>query len=299
MRYRKTIADSVKISGVGVHSGEISDIIFHPAPYGSGLVFQCPDIIPAHWDRVTSTHLSTTIQNAEGHSVSMIEHMLAACYGLGITDLVIQVIGKEGPILDGTSKKYAKTLASKGFASSTTEETRWLVIKEPIRVSDGDRWVEWAPGDPMFSSTTTPDQGVLHAYSFDPVVDSFEKNIAPARTFMRLADVERMRQAGYLQGGSLDVALVWDQGKPINPGGMHMSNETARHKILDMMGDFALLGAFIYGQTRAFNTGHLLNYRLMCALHDHPHAVDWCDWSQLPHEHKPMLHSASMQGSTG
>lgn len=282
MQYRKTITNSRTISGIGVHSGDNAQVTFHPAAYGMGIVFRCPDLISADWNNVTSTQLATTIQAASGHGVTMVEHMLSACYGLGITDLIIEIIGTEAPILDGSAKEYLKTLLAAEVVASAQDETRWMVVQRPIRVTDGDRWVEWRPGPPLFFARVTPDEPVVHEYSFAPLVDSFEADIAPARTFIRLSDVEKMKKAGYLRGGSLDVSLVWDQGNVINPGCILLDNETARHKILDMMGDFALLGAFIFGQVHGFNPGHHLNYRLMCTLRDDPDAVTWCTYSQLP-----------------
>jgi UDP-3-O-[3-hydroxymyristoyl] N-acetylglucosamine deacetylase len=287
MQYRKTIAKSATLSGIGVHSGNSSTVTFYPAKYGDNITFLCPGSVSAHWGSITSTHLSTTISNASGHSVTMVEHLLSACYGLGITDLTIDLLGSEAPILDGSAKIYLDALLAAGCVSSAKDETLWMVVQRPIRITEKDRWVEWRPGSPLFSVKVAPDEGVLHEYSFDPIRDSFEKDIAPARTFMRLADVEKMKALGYIRGGSLDVSLVWDGGNPINPGGMLLDNETARHKILDMMGDFALLGAFIYGQTHALNPGHHLNYRLMSALKEDPSAVTWCHWSQIGHHSRP------------
>jgi len=286
MQYRKTIAKPVAVSGIGVHSGHPATVTFHPAHYGDGIVFQCPTPLSAHWENVTNTHLSTTLENASGHSVTMVEHLLSACYGLAITDIVIEVVGTEAPILDGSAKNYVEALLHAGCVSSTRDETKWMVVQSPVRIENGSRWVEWLPGKPLFSVSVTPDTGIEHAYNFDPLHDSFEKEIAAARTFMRLSDVKKMQELGYVKGGSLDVALVWDQGQPINPGGLLLPDETARHKILDMMGDFALLGHFIYGRTQALNPGHQLNCQLMHCLKDNPDAVTWCSWSQIQ-DHLP------------
>ena len=280
MRYRKTIAQCASLSGIGVHSGEPSEVTFHPASYGEGLVFYGPGLIVASWKNITKTLLFTTLENEEGHSVSMVEHVLSACYGLGLTDLHIHVKGTEAPIGDGSAKDYLETLIGAGCVSSTRDETLWAVIHRPIRVQQGDRWIALSPGSPLFSVTSTPDTGVIHKSTFKPMVDSFQNDIAPARTFMRLCDVEKIKDLGYIKGGSLDVALVWDQGKPINPGGMILPDETARHKILDMMGDFALLGAFLAGQAHALNPGHQLNHEALCALDQEPGAVSMMTWSQ-------------------
>ncbi len=284
MRYRKTIAKCARVSGIGVHNGEPSAVTFHPAPYGDGLVFYGPDPIVADWKNITNTVLYTTIENTSGHSVAMVEHLLSACYGLGLTDLHIHVEGKEAPICDGSAKQYYQTLLEAGCVASKTEETLWAVIRHPVRVNQGNRWVEFSPGNPLFSVVSTPDTGVVHEYAFDPFVDSFQHDIAPARTFMRLCDVEKIKEWGYIKGGSLDVALVWDKGAPINPGGMILDNETARHKILDMMGDFSLQGAFIAGKVQALNPGHQLNYEALCALNQEPNAVSMMTWSQWQDE---------------
>lgn len=275
MQYRKTILQSTSLSGIGVHGGEACEITFCPAKYGEGILFHCPEILEAHWKNVTSTHLSTTLHNGSDSGVSMVEHLLSACYGLGITDLNVHVKGREAPILDGSAKNYVEALEKAMPVASPQEETLWMVVRRPLRVSEGNRWVEWRPGPPLFSVAVTPDTEVLHSHTFDPLHHSFTGEIAPARTFMRLCDVEKMKAMGYIKGGSLDCSCVWDGGKPINEGGMILDNETARHKILDMMGDFALLGALIYGECHAFNPGHHLNYLLMCALRDQPDAVEW------------------------
>ena len=120
--------------------------------------------------------------------------MLSACYGLGLTDLHIHVEGKEAPICDGSAKQYFQALLEAGCVASTTEETLWAVINRPVRVNQGNRWVEFSPGRPLFSVVSTPDTGVVHEYAFDPLSDSFQHDIAPARTFMRLCDVEKIKE---------------------------------------------------------------------------------------------------------
>ncbi len=300
MRYRKTIAKCAHVSGIGVHNGEPSRVTFHPAKYGEGLVFHGPEPIVADWRNITNTVLYTTIENASGHSVAMVEHLLSACYGLGLTDLHIHVEGKEAPICDGSAKQYFQALLEAGWVASATEETLWAVIRRPVRVNQANRWIEFSPGQPLFSVVSTPDVGVVHDYSFDPLSGSFQHDIAPARTFMRLCDVEKIKEWGYIKGGSLDVALVWDKGVPINPGGMILGNETARHKILDMMGDFFLQGGFIAGKVQALNPGHQLNYEALRALNQQPDAVSMMTWSQWQNEwHFNNLEPSSMQVCNG
>jgi UDP-3-O-[3-hydroxymyristoyl] N-acetylglucosamine deacetylase len=281
--YRATLAGKAECSGIGIHSGQPCMVVFLPAPIGQGIVFKGPQgqSIAAHWNHVSNTRLATTLSAAGAGTITMVEHLLAACYGLGISDLTIDVQGPEAPILDGGSTAYSQSLQAAGRAQSQQENT-WAVITKPVTVHlDDRRTMICRPGTPMFEAEVDLDQGVTHRAEFDLHGDDFLRDIAPARTFSKLQDVKAMQAAGYIKGGSLDNALLLDAGAPVNPGGWHLPDECARHKILDMMGDFALLGKPIYGQLISKNGGHTLNYQTMQAL-ESQNALMYVTTSQLP-----------------
>lgn len=282
MHYRTTIAKEVRCSGVGVHTGKTTSLIFKPAPFGQGIKYLCPEEMPALWKHVHSTHLSTQLQaSAHGPSVSMVEHMLSAFYGLGITDLTIEVDGNEAPIFDGSALSYVQTLKQAGTLESR-QETSWIVLHQPLSIKEGTRHLSLTPGMPEVSAQVTLTPTLSQSYSFHLTQGQFSKDIAPARTFARFSDIQAMREAGYIKGGSLSSALVLHEGRPLNQGGFRLSSECARHKILDIMGDFALLGHFFYGKISAFNSGHTLNHQMMVKLMSQPDLFSYQKFSQLP-----------------
>jgi UDP-3-O-[3-hydroxymyristoyl] N-acetylglucosamine deacetylase len=282
MKYRTTLNKEVRCSGVGVHTGKVTTLVFKPAPFGQGIKYFCPDEMTALWKHVHSTHLSTKLQtSAQGPSVSMVEHMLSAFYGLGITDLTIEVDGNEAPIFDGSALSYVQTLKKAGTLQSR-QETSWIVLHRPISIKDGDRQLSLIPGMPEISAHVTLTPTLSQSYSFNLTQGLFMQEIAPARTFARLADVQAMRDAGYIKGGSLSSAIVLHEGRPVNQGGFRLSHECARHKILDTIGDFALLGHFFYGTISALNSGHMLNHQMMVKLMSQADLFSYQKFSELP-----------------
>lgn len=297
MQYRTTLAKEVRCQGVGVHTGQRTTLVFKPALFGQGIQYTCPNTLEAHFRHIHTTHLSTTLQSSGGRSVAMVEHMLAACYGLGITDLTIDVDGSEAPIFDGSAQEYVKILLQGGRRKSR-EETSWIVLTHPIRIQDGNRVLSLTPGPPQGTMEVSLAPGVVQTAAYDLWKDDFVREIAPARTYAHLSDVLFMRQSGYIKGGSLDSALVLHQGRPLNAGGFRLPQECARHKILDLLGDFLLLGHFLYATVMARNSGHGLNHRMMKELMSAPHSFFIQSFSGLfPIQKKilpPIYHSRRM-----
>jgi UDP-3-O-[3-hydroxymyristoyl] N-acetylglucosamine deacetylase len=211
----------------------------------------------------------------------MVEHLLAACHGLGITDLSIDVSGSEMPIFDGSSAMYVSALKEAGLKKSQ-QETSWIVVKRPLSVSKDHGSIHIVPGDPVIDVTAHLHEKVHQQFTFHRLQDSFDVTLSQARTFARLADVERMQKQGYIRGGSLSTAVVLHEGTPINQGGFRMSNECARHKVLDLIGDLALLGHFLHASVYAINPSHTLNHQAVLSLASSPDSFEIVSFSQLP-----------------
>jgi UDP-3-O-[3-hydroxymyristoyl] N-acetylglucosamine deacetylase len=276
---QQTIAEKVSCTGIGLHSGTPASLTLQPARADSGVVFVRTDgderiEIPARASAVSSTEFATTL-GLGGASVATVEHLLAALYGLGIDNVRIEVDGPEVPVLDGSAAPFVYLLRSAGVFQQR-HARRVLEVLRPIQVSDGDRHISIEPARNF---------DVSYAVDFDhPVIgrqelelhpldaDVFEVEIAPARTFGFLAEVEAMWDAGYARGGSLENTLVLDDQRVMNREGLRFPDEFARHKVLDLIGDLALMGVFIQGHVRVERGGHTLHQRLIRALGDQPDA---------------------------
>jgi UDP-3-O-[3-hydroxymyristoyl] N-acetylglucosamine deacetylase len=264
--YHTTLCNPCTIEGIGVHTGHTCCVRCLPAPPGQGVRFFCPDPVQASIASVHSVMLSTVLRSVNGSStVGMVEHMLAACRGLGITDMDVVVDAQEMPILDGSAKKYAQIFQETGLHSSE-KPIEWLVINNSLEYADRHSTIRLDPGPPIFHVTVDLGSDYIHHHIYDECTDDFVSDIAPARTFVRLKDVNDLKDKGYIKGGSLDCAVILDGKNIVNPEGLLFDNECARHKILDMMGDFFLLGRPIYGTITARNPGHGANCQALRAL---------------------------------
>lgn len=275
-RVQQTLRASIDCAGVGVHSGRRARLTLHPAAVGTGIVFRRSDLgldIPARFDHVVDTRLCTVLGLAGRRDavVGTVEHVMAALSGMGISNCVVEVDGPEVPILDGSAEGFVFLIACAGIVSQGAPE-RSIAVRRPIRVSQGDAFVEFRP------CATRPLLSVAMSIEFSDAAigsqslalrvtsESFRREIAQARTFGRLADVEALREAGLGLGGSLENAVVVDGGEVLNPGGLRMADEFVRHKMLDAIGDIALSGAPLLGRLVAHKSGHALNNRLLRAL---------------------------------
>ena len=263
---------------VGVHSGRRVSLTFRPAGADHGIVFRRTDLgrdIPARFDNVADTRLSTVIADPGMASarVGTIEHVMAALSGLGIDNVIVELDGPEVPILDGSAAPFVFLLECAGLAE-LTEPRSVVEIRRTVQVSDGDSVAELHP-------LTADDWPVLDMQlSIDfaaPAIGrqsctrrlsphSFRQELARARTFALAEDIDQMRAAGLARGGSLDNAIVVDRDKVLNPGGLRMPDEFARHKLLDAVGDLALAGAPLHGRFVAHRSSHALNNRLLRTL---------------------------------
>jgi UDP-3-O-[3-hydroxymyristoyl] N-acetylglucosamine deacetylase len=273
-------------AGVGVHSGAHVRLALTPAPIDTGIVFVRSDlrgsdnVIRGHADSVGDTRNCTTLRNAAGVEMGTVEHLMSACAGLGIDNLIVEADGPELPILDGSSAPFVQLLNNAGVKVQSATQ-RMIRILEPIEVRMGAKSAALLPAvdfDGLHLDVTIrfadPAIGVQRRH-VDLTPQSFLGEIADARTFGFLSDVETMRAAGLGRGASMANTLVVDAGKVVNPEGLRFDDEFVRHKLLDAVGDLALAGAPICGRFVADQPGHALNARLVRALLDTPEAWRW------------------------
>jgi len=264
----KTIRKEISCNGIGLHSGKAIELKLLPAAGGSGVVFIRKDLgsgpIAADAAHVISTHLSTTI-GIEGATVQTIEHLLAAVFALEIDNLIVEVNGPEVPILDGSAAPFVALLLEAGIASQERARS-FIEFLKPVTVSEKGKYVTIRPGSSfdiayqiLFDHPLISNQSYFYRHSRQ----AFMKEIAPARTFGFLKDVERLKAQGLAQGGSLENAIVIGDDQILNKQGLRFSNEFVRHKILDLIGDFSLLGMPILGHVEAFCSGHMLHAKLI------------------------------------
>lgn len=273
-------------AGVGVHSGAHVRMVLSPAPADTGVVFVRTDVkgvdnaIRAHADSVGDTRNATTLRNGAGVEISTVEHLMSACMGLGVDNLIVEVDGPELPILDGSSAPFVQVLLNAGLKQQTAPQ-RVIRILEPIEVQMGAKTAALLPADEFAGL----DLDVTIRFA-DPAIgvqrrrvqltaESFLEDIADARTFGFLSDVDALRAAGLGRGASMDNTLVVDGGKVVNPEGLRFDDEFVRHKLLDAVGDLAMAGAPICGRFVADQPGHALNALLVRALLDTPEAWRW------------------------
>jgi len=274
MLKQRTLQKATKTTGVGVHTGARVEMALRPAPPDTGIVFQRTDLprsnaIPALAANVGDTRLSSTLK-VDAASVSTVEHLMSALAGLGIDNLYVDIAGPELPIMDGSAGPFVFLLQSAGIVEQTAPK-RYLRVTSAVEVSDGDKWARFEPFD-GFKLDFTIDfpHPVFGSENRNVVIDfalnSYAKEIARARTFGFMQDVEAMRAAGLGLGGSLQNAIVLDEFRVLNSEGLRYDNEFVKHKVLDAVGDLYLLGYPLIGQYTAFKSGHALNNALARAL---------------------------------
>jgi len=273
-------------AGVGVHSGAHVRMALKPAAPDTGIVFVRADIpdydahILAHTNNVSSTLNCTTLGNEAGVEISTVEHLLAACAGLGVDNLIVEVDGAELPILDGSAAPFVQVLMNAGLKAQSAPQRRIRIV-QPVEVRMGAKRAALLPADgfdglelDVTIRFADPAIGVQRR-ELQLTQDSFLTEIAQARTFGFLADVEAMRANGLGRGASMDNAVVVDGGRVVNPEGLRFKDEFVRHKVLDAIGDLALAGAPICGRFEADQPGHALNAQVLRALFETPEAWRW------------------------
>jgi UDP-3-O-[3-hydroxymyristoyl] N-acetylglucosamine deacetylase len=274
MLRQRTLKAIVAASGVGLHTGRKVRIAMRPAGIDTGIVFRRMDLaaaieIPARAELVGETRLSSCLVR-DGAKVYTVEHLMSALGGLGVDNAYIDIDGPEVPIMDGSAAPFVLLLQQAGIEQQAAPK-RFLRVLKCIEVSDGDKWAR-----------IEPHEGYRLSFSIDfrhPVIDrstqsvtvdfaetSYLKEIARARTFGFMQDVENLRENGLALGGGLDNAVVLDEYRVLNSEGLRFADEFIRHKLLDAVGDLYLLGKPLLGAFSAHKSGHGLNNRLLRAL---------------------------------
>jgi UDP-3-O-[3-hydroxymyristoyl] N-acetylglucosamine deacetylase len=275
---QKTINSKVSCNSVGLHSGAQVRMSLLPAPCNSGIVFKRTDLpegkneIKALFQNVVTTNLGTTIANEHGAKVATIEHLMAAIWGCGIDNLIVELDGPEIPIMDGSSEPFVFLIECAGF-NTQEEQRRVIEIIKKIRVEDNDKFVEIEPAKD-FSIDLSIDFNNKHIkqqrFEYHSTFTSFKNDICRARTFCFKEEIDQMHKLGLAKGGSLDNAIVIDIDKIVNDEGLRYENEFARHKTLDFIGDMYLAGHFIVGHFRASKAGHGINNAFLKTLFVNP-----------------------------
>lgn len=272
--HQHTLNKSVSCYGIGLHSGDTVNLTIRPAPVNSGINFFRTDLddkngIPAHMDKVVDTRLATTIANKEMY-VSTTEHLMAALRGYGVDNANIELDGAEVPIMDGSAGPFVLLLKRAGLKKQKAMRKVLRITKEVVFTS-GDSEIRIIPyegykvsGEIHFEDSLIKTQ----TYTLDLGTDTFAKEISQARTFGYVEQVEELWANGLAQGGSLDnvIAIHWDRSSVLNEGGLRFADEFIRHKVLDLIGDLALMGCPILGHVIATRSGHTQHLGFMKAL---------------------------------
>jgi UDP-3-O-[3-hydroxymyristoyl] N-acetylglucosamine deacetylase len=269
---QRTLKQSVSAMGVGLHKGEKVQVTLRPAPANTGIVFRRVDLDPvvdikATPEAVGETTLCTCLVNEQNVKISTVEHLLSAIAALGIDNLIIDVDSFEIPIMDGSALPFVYLIQSVGIETLNVAK-RFLRIKKPIRVEEGDKWAELLPYEgfrvnfaiefnhPVITNT-------CQVMQMDFSTCSFIKEISRARTFGFMKDIEYLRSQDLALGGSLENAIVLDEYRMLNKNELRYDDEFVKHKILDAIGDLYMGGVSILGELNAFKSGHALNNLLL------------------------------------
>ena len=269
-----TLKDSMSCVGVGLHSGKKVNITLRPAEADAGINFIRKDVQPgtgfiaARWYNVTDTDLATTIMNEHGVTLSTIEHLVAALRGCGVDNALIEVDGPEVPIMDGSALPFIRMIQTTGIVQQDSPRNV-IWIHRPIEYRNGDKYAILSPENKTRYTVQIEFDNPLigtQVSSFDYNDDDFNNFIAPARTFGFVEEIPAMERLGLIKGGSLSNAVLLDGENVMNKDGLRFRDEFVRHKILDCIGDFGLLGVRVLGHFYAKKPGHELNKQFIRTL---------------------------------
>ena len=285
---QRTLKNVIRATGVGLHTGEKVHLTLRPAQPNTGIVFRRTDLdvpveIKADPYAVGDTRLSSCIEK-DGVRVQTVEHLMSALAGLGVDNAWIDVTAPEVPIMDGSAGPFVFLLQSAGIEEQEAQK-KFIRILKPVEVRDGDKWVRFDPHNgfrlelaidyahPVFDDSA---QSVV----VDFATTSYVKEVARARTFGFMQDVESMRAQGLALGGSLDNAIVMDEYRVLNTDGLRYDNEFVKHKVLDAIGDLYLLGHPLIGAFSGHKSGHAMNNRLLRHLLEQPRAWEYATFDR-------------------
>jgi UDP-3-O-[3-hydroxymyristoyl] N-acetylglucosamine deacetylase len=271
---QRTLKDSIRATGIGLHSGAKVYMTLRPAPPNTGIVFRRLDLpepvdIPADALHVTQTTLGTTLESGAG-KVATVEHLMSAFAGLGIDNAFVDLTAAEVPIMDGSAAPFVFLLQSAGIEEQSAPK-RFIRIVRPVQVEENDKWARLAPHNGFRVNFEIDfDHPVLRKHRQKATLEfsttAFLKEISRARTFGFLRDVETLRAHDLALGGSMDNSIVMDEYRVLNEDGLRFRDEFVRHKVLDAVGDLYLLGCCLIGEFTGYKSGHRLNNLLLRAL---------------------------------
>ncbi|MBH44444.1 MAG: UDP-3-O-[3-hydroxymyristoyl] N-acetylglucosamine deacetylase [Gammaproteobacteria bacterium] len=270
---QRTLSNTIRATGIGLHTGQEINLVLKPGTINSGIVFKRIDInndpISATLNNVHDTRLSTSISKGES-KISTVEHLLSAMAGLGIDNAVVELDGPEVPILDGSSRPFVFLIQSAGITEQSKPK-KFIKIKKSIEVKEDSKWAKIEPFDGFkvaftidFKHPTFSEQTQSAEIDFSTV--SYLSQVSRARTFGFAKDIEKLRKNNLALGGSVKNAIVIDDYRVINEEGLRFEDEFVKHKILDAIGDLYLLGHGIIGSFSAYKSGHHLNNLLLREL---------------------------------
>ncbi|MCJ7596439.1 MAG: UDP-3-O-acyl-N-acetylglucosamine deacetylase [Desulfobacterales bacterium] len=278
---QRTLKDEISCTGIGLHSGKKIKLTVKPAPPDTGIRFVRKDIpghpvIKAYFENVVDTTLSTTIAN-NGHRVSTVEHLMAAFFGLGIDNARVELDGAEVPIMDGSAAPFVFLIRSVGIREQKNPKN-FIVVKKPFEVQEGNRSVSLYPSKELKISYTIDFHHPMlrnQEYELSFSGKNFVNEISRARTFGFLKDIQTLWENGLAMGGSLDNAIVIDDFRILNEDGLRYKDEFVRHKILDFIGDIAIIGCPVIGHFVVQRSGHSLNQSMLRALMANQSSWEW------------------------
>jgi UDP-3-O-[3-hydroxymyristoyl] N-acetylglucosamine deacetylase len=273
--FQATLAGSIALKGIGVHSGSLCQVSVLPAEKDSGIIFRRANmpktsIVEADYKNVSEAIMCTKISGPSGKiTFATVEHLMSALYGLGISNAIVETSGEEIPILDGSAEQFVEKIISAKI-NAQSKKRKALKIQKTIKVEDGKRWSSLSPHN-AFIIDIECDYGKnklkTDPFSFVFSKDEFIKEIAPARTFGFFSDIEFLRKNNLAKGASLENAVVFDEnGAPMNENGLRFENEPVRHKVLDIIGDLSLSRHMIIGKFEGFCPSHKMNTQLLKLL---------------------------------
>jgi len=293
MLKQRTIKQEVKTIGVGVHSGTKVTLTLKPAPIDTGIVFTRVDltppvVFPATALNIGDTKMASTLTK-DGAKVSTVEHLLSACAGLGIDNLFIDVSAEEIPIMDGSASSFVYLIQQGGLQEQEAAK-KFIRVLKPVEIREGsgksEKWARLEPYDGFklsffieFNHPAVDGTAQTAVVDFEKV--SYVKDVARARTFGFMQDVEMLRGIGLARGGSLENAIVMDEYRILNADGLRFDDEFVRHKILDAIGDLYLIGHPFLASYTAHKSGHGLNNQLLRVLLSQPDSYEIVSFDEV------------------
>ncbi len=286
MRFETTVQRPVEASGVGLHSGVPVSIRILPAPPSTGIVFLRSDLenfpIPASWRHVARVSYATSLMR-QGVLISTTEHLLSVLYSMGIDNVYIEIDNLEVPILDGSGLPFVKLIQEAGIRTYRRRK-RYLRIRRPVSVEGGGKRISILPSDSfLLTCDIFFDHPCVGRQTMDIEVtpEHYATEIAPARTFGFSWELDQMRDMGLIRGATLENAVCFDRTSVMNPGGLRFPDECCRHKVLDLIGDLALIGKPLLGHVIAERAGHAMHAALVSKIMSDPSLYEILSFDQV------------------